>query len=60
MGMVHAVQKGEMKAPSKEVAKTAKTISKKAATEYASTSTKKLPTRASVKKSLKKTMGYKA
>jgi len=43
MGMVHAVQKGEMKAPSKEVSKVAKGMSKKAGHDYASTKHKGLP-----------------
>ncbi len=43
MGMVHAVQKGEMKAPSKEVAKAAKGMSKKAGHEFAATKHKGLP-----------------
>jgi len=43
MGMVHAVQKGKMKAPSKEVAKTAKGMTKKAAHDYAATKHKGLP-----------------
>jgi hypothetical protein len=42
MGMVHAAQKGE-KAASPEVAKAAKSISKKGAKEFASTSAKGLP-----------------
>lgn len=42
MGMVHATQKGE-KAPSKAVAKAAKGMTKKAATDYASTKHKGLP-----------------
>lgn len=42
MGMVHAAQKGE-KAASPEVAKAAKTMSKKGAKDFASTSTKGLP-----------------
>ncbi len=42
MGMVHAAQKGEEPA-SKEVAKVAKSISPKAATDFASTKTKDLP-----------------
>ena len=44
MGMVHAVQKGDMEAPSKEVEKAADTMSKKSAKDYASTSHKGLPT----------------
>ena len=42
MGMVHATQKGE-KAPSKEVAKTAKSMGKKDAEDFASTKHKGLP-----------------
>lgn len=42
MGMVHAAQKGE-KPASPEVAKAAKNMTKKAAKDYASTSTKGLP-----------------
>ena len=42
MGMVHATQKGK-KAPSKEVAKVAKEMPKKAATDFASTKHKGLP-----------------
>lgn len=43
MGMVHAVQKGDMEAPSKEVEKAADSMSKKDAKSYASTSHKGLP-----------------
>lgn len=43
MGMVHAVQKGDMSAPSKEVAETAKEISPIAAKEFASTEHTGLP-----------------
>lgn len=43
MGMVHAVQKGEMKAPSKEIAKVAKGMSKKAGHDFAATKHKGLP-----------------
>lgn len=42
MGMVHATQKGE-KAPSKEVAKVAKTMKKKDAEDFAATKHKGLP-----------------
>ena len=42
MGMVHAAQKGEMK-PKGAVAKAAKSMSKKAATDFASTKHKGLP-----------------
>ena len=43
MGMVHATQKGDMKAPSPEVAKVAASIPKKAAKDYASTKLAGLP-----------------
>ena len=49
MGMVHATQKGE-KAPSKEVAKVAKEMPKKAAKDFASTKQKGLPEKAPKKK----------
>jgi hypothetical protein len=42
MGMVHATQKGE-KAPSKEVAKVAKSMGKKDAEDFAATKHKRLP-----------------
>jgi hypothetical protein len=45
MGMVHAVQKGKMKEPSKEIAKTAKGMTKKAAHDFAATKHKGLPTK---------------
>jgi hypothetical protein len=43
MGMVHAVQKGDMEVPSKEVEKAADLMTKKDAKDYASTSHKGLP-----------------
>lgn len=43
MGMVHAVQKGEMSPPSKAVADTAKSISKSDAEDFAETKHKGLP-----------------
>jgi hypothetical protein len=43
MGMVHAVQKEKMKAPSKLIAKTAKGMSDKAAHDFAATKHKGLP-----------------
>ena len=43
MGMVHAVQKGDMDAPSKEVEKAADSMKKKDAKDYASTKHKGLP-----------------
>jgi len=42
MGMVHAVQKGDMEAPSKEIEKAADSMSDKDAKDYASTSHKGL------------------
>ena len=49
MGMVHAAQKGE-KPASKEVAKTAKTMKKKDAEDFAKTKHKGLPEKAKAKK----------
>ena len=43
MGMVHAVQKGDMEAPSKEVEKAADSMTDKAAKDFASTKHKGLP-----------------
>ena len=43
MGMVHAVQKGDMEAPSKEIEKAADSMTKKSAKDFASTSHKGLP-----------------
>ena len=43
LGMVYAVKKGEMSAPSSEVAKAAASMSKKDAKDFASTKHKKLP-----------------
>jgi hypothetical protein len=43
MGMVHAVQKGDMDAPSKEVEKAADSMKKKDVKDYASTKHKGLP-----------------
>lgn len=51
MGMVHAVQKGEIKAPSAKVAKAAKSMSKKSSKDFAKTPEKGLPTK--VKKTKK-------
>jgi hypothetical protein len=51
MGMVHATQTGQIKAPSEKVAKLSKSMTKKSAKEFASTKTKKLP--AKVKKTKK-------
>jgi hypothetical protein len=43
MGMVHAVQKGDMEAPSKEIEKAADSMTDKAAKDFASTKHKGLP-----------------
>ena len=43
MGMVHAVQKGDMEAPSKEVEKAADSMKKSDAKDFASTKHKGLP-----------------
>jgi hypothetical protein len=43
MGMVHAVQKGDMEAPSKEIEKAADSMKKKDAKDFASTKHKGLP-----------------
>ena len=52
MGMVHAVKKGEMKAPSKEVADAAKGMSGKEAKKYASTEHEGLPEKKEVKEEM--------
>jgi hypothetical protein len=44
MGMVHATQKGDMEAPSKEVKKAADSMTKKSAKDFASTKHAGLPT----------------
>lgn len=51
MGMVHATQKGDMEAPSPEVAKAAASMSDKDAKDFASTSHKGLPNK--IKEALK-------
>jgi len=43
MGMVHAVQKGDIKAPSKAVAETASTMKPSDAKDFAATKQKGLP-----------------
>ena len=53
-GMVHAAQKGELKNPSPEVSKIAKSISAKDAEDFASTKHKGLPERKEKKKDKKK------
>ena len=54
MGMVHAVKKGEMEAPSKEVADAAKSMSKKEAKDFASTKHDKLPEKKEMKEEMDK------
>jgi|TARA_Y100000310_G_scaffold277729_1_gene295693 hypothetical protein len=50
MGMVHAFQKGDIPAPSSKVAKTAKSMKKKDAEDFASTKHKGLPEKKPKKK----------
>ena len=52
MGMVHAVKKGEMEAPSKEVADAAASMKKKDAKDYASTKHKGLPEKKEMKEEM--------
>jgi hypothetical protein len=57
MGMVHAAQTGQIKSPSEKVAKLAKSMTKKSASDYASTKHKGLPKKVK-KKSIKENMDY--
>lgn len=57
MGMVHATQTGQIKAPSEKVAKLAKSMTKKSAGDYASTKHKGLPKKVK-KKAIKENMEY--
>ena len=50
MGMVHAVQKGDMKSPSKEVSKTAGSMTTKQSGDFAKTKEKGLPVKTKKKK----------
>ena len=50
MGMVHAVQKGDIDAPSKKIAAIAKEISPKEAEKFAKTKHKGLPEKKTEKK----------
>lgn len=50
MGMVHAVQKGKMDAPSSEVADAARSMKPSDATDFASTKHKGLPEKKSAQK----------
>ena len=52
MGMVHAVKKGEMAAPSPEVAQAASSMNKKDAKDFASTKHKGLPEKKKVEEKL--------
>ena len=52
MGMVHAVKKGEMAAPSPEVAQAAASMKKKDAKEFASTKHKGLPEKKKVEEGI--------
>ena len=54
MGMVHAVQKGDMEAPSKEIEKAADSMKKKDAKDFASTKHKGLPKKTEKKDDVKK------
>jgi hypothetical protein len=56
MGMVRAIQKGKMKAPSKKLKDIAKSMKKKDTKEYAETKHKGLPEK--VKKKRKKKKSY--
>ena len=56
MGMVYAVKKGEMKAPSPEVAKAAAGMSEKSARDYAKTKHKGLPQRKNVEEQMDEPM----
>lgn len=49
-GIVHAVQKGDMKAPSKDIAKMAKSIKKTEVEKFAKTKHKGLPKKIKKKK----------
>lgn len=55
-GMVRAAQKGELKNPSKAVAKAAKSMSKKSVKDFASTKSKKLPEK--IKESFSQKLAY--
>jgi hypothetical protein len=57
MGMVHATQTGQIKAPSEKVAQLSKSMTKKSAGDYASTKHKGLPKKVK-KKSIKENMDY--
>lgn len=57
MGMVHAAQTGQIKNPSEKVEKLAKSMTKKSASDYASTKHKGLPKKVK-KKSIKENMDY--
>lgn len=54
MGMVHAVQKGKMKAPSKKIEETAKSMKKQDVTDFAKTKHENLPAKKEAQLSLMK------
>jgi len=56
MGMVHAVKKGEMAAPSPEVAKAASSMKKKDAKDFASTKHKGLPDKKEVEEAFRSSL----
>lgn len=58
MGMVHAAQKGDIKHPSGEVAKAAKGMSQKSATDFASTKHKGLPGHVKKEGQMEEGLGY--
>jgi hypothetical protein len=57
MGMVRAVQKGEMKSPSKKISEAAKSMSKKDVKDYAKTKHEGLPNKVKKESNMKKTAG---
>lgn len=57
MGMVYAAQTGQLKSPSEKVSKLAKSMTKKSASDFASTKHKGLPKKVK-KKSIKENMDY--
>ena len=58
MGMVHAVQKGDMKAPSSEIEEAAQNMKKKDVTDFAGTKHKGLPTKVKRKNKMNKLSYY--
>ena len=58
MGMINAIQKGEMKAPSKKLKELAKSMKKKDTKDFASTKHKGLPEKVRKKKKKKRKKSY--